>query len=178
MGKRPRKTNEMIGEIVIDPEMYIANKGSKSAKKILDKTQEVHIEIWFDKHYSERYHHGEDNGDVREGISPDVIKEVIANSISHIFHYSFCVSSFSFINKEGVHRAVRFVIKTQTDFGTLNIVVGFFHIERSKYEVTVYTAMCVDDFRVSDGQFIISLDGESSTLSKKAGPEFKHVDSI
>ena len=48
----------------------------------------------------------------------------------------------------------------------LNVTVGFYHISDNKYEVTVFTAMVIDGFRISDGQYAVLIDGVESTLYK------------
>lgn len=62
MGKRPRRKNELIGEIVIDEFAYSENIGSKKARKVIDKSEQVHVEVWYDKHYVNRVQFGDDNG--------------------------------------------------------------------------------------------------------------------
>ncbi|WP_133638407.1 hypothetical protein [Sphingobacterium paludis] len=178
MGKRPRISNQKVGEVIIDTEQYIANKGSKNARKILDKTLETHIEIWFDKHFWNRYQFGDDNGGERKGIEPLIIQGLIIESLTHILHYSFYVPGFSFLNKVGGRSCPRLVLKKNTVDGILNVVIAFFYTDDHKYEITVYTAMCVDDFKVQDGQYIITLDGANSILEHFRRKTFSEIDHL
>lgn len=167
MGKRRRITKELIGEIVIDELAYSQNKGSLNARKIVDKSEQVHIEIWYDKHYVGRAQLGDENGK-RVGIEEAKIQELVSKSIKHLIYYSFQVKNFIFVSqlKHNTH-SLRVVIQQSTNDGTLNIVLGFCHIDANRYEVTVYTAMVVDDFRIGDGQYVVTLENnDGSSLSK------------
>jgi len=93
MGKRPRKTNTLIGEIIVDEIAYAQNKSSKNARKILDRSEHIEIEIWCDQHYYNRVQLGDQNGK-REGIDEDSIKNLVIKSIPHLFYYSFKVKNF------------------------------------------------------------------------------------
>jgi hypothetical protein len=137
MGKRPRKTNELIGEIIVDEIAYVQNKSSKNARKILDRSEHIEIEIWCDQHYYNRAQLGDENGK-REGIDEDSIKDLVIKSIQHLFYYSFKVKNFSFINFSIGSRNIRTVLQESKGNGTLNVVAEFHHLEKNKYQATVY----------------------------------------
>ena len=168
MGDRPRiKAGQIIGEVVIDGYSYKENKGSKNARKIINKSEQIHVEVWYDKHYINRNQFGNDDGSEREGIDEYVIQKLVSDSLCHLIHYSFVVKSFAFINSSKQANYIkRVVLQKITESGVLNIVVGFYHITNNHYEVTVYTALITDDFRISDGQYVLCLEEGISELKK------------
>lgn len=60
----------------------------------------------------------------------------------------------------------------------LNVVIEYHHVSSNKYEVTVFTAMVIDNFRISDGQYAVLIDGNNSTLFKFDNKQLVPVDSI
>ncbi|RKR82787.1 hypothetical protein BDD43_2975 [Mucilaginibacter gracilis] len=165
--KRKRITKELIGEIVVDELAFSENIGSKNARKIGEKSEQLHIEIWFDKHYLNRVQFGSDDGEKREGIDEETIKELVKHSISHLINYAFKVKNFAFVNSTNpASHSLRVVLQKDTADGLLNVAVGFYERKIGKYEVTVFTAMVTDTFRISDGQYVILIDGDESSLKK------------
>lgn len=165
MGKRPRIKKQMIGEVVIDELAYVENKSSKNARKLLNKSEHIEIEIWCDKHYYSRAQLGDKKGK-REGIEENKIKNLITKSVQHLLYYSFRVKNFIFINFDLATRYIRTVIQENMDHGMLNIVTEFHHLEHHKYQVTIITAMTNDDFNISLGQYVIEIIGNTSVLKK------------
>ncbi|TAH01285.1 MAG: hypothetical protein EAZ15_07595 [Sphingobacteriales bacterium] len=160
MGDRQRIKNELKGEIILDEFAFFENKGSKNARKITNKTEQLHFEIWFDKHYVNRTTE-------RNGIDETIIKKLLYDSFFHLIHYSLTLKGFSFVNPNGANdHTHRLVIQQDNNTETLNIAVGFYYISDNKYEITVFTAMVVDNFRISDGQFALLIDNNGSTLKK------------
>lgn len=98
MGNRPRIKKEIIGEVIVDQLSFYENKGSKNARKIVDKSEQMHIEIWYDKHYLSRLQFGEDDGTKRHGINEKIIEDLVACSIKHLICYCFKIKNFLFIN--------------------------------------------------------------------------------
>lgn len=167
MGDRQRIKKELKGEIILDELAFSENKGSKNARRITNKTEQLHFEIWFDKHYIDRASLGNDDGTKRKGIDETIIKKLIYDSFFHLIHYSLTLKGFSFVNFNGANNHThRLVIQQDNDTETLNIAVGFYYVSDNKYEFTVFTAMVVDDFRISDGQFALLIDNNGSTLKK------------
>lgn len=168
MGSRPRITNKLIGEIVIDKLEYVQNKSSNRARKILNSIERIDLEIWCDQHYYNRVQLGDQYGK-REGIEVENVKSLVLRSIQHLIYYSFKVKNFSFVNFERSVRAIRTVLQEAGETGVLNIVTEFHHLESNKYQVTIITAMQKDDFKISVGQYALETHGVSSTLKKFDG---------
>jgi hypothetical protein len=178
MGKRPRKTNEMIGEVVVDELEYTKNKCSDNARMIVMASEKVEFNIWFDKHYHNREQHGDDDGK-RAGIEPNVVEELIRNAAKHLIFYSIKVKGFSFVNFEESNRPERILItfKIENEIN-LNVIAEYHYLELNKYEVTVKTAMRKDAFHFSDGQYQVQMDQDgSSILFRKEKGKIKTIDS-
>lgn len=175
MSKRPRIEKKLIGEVIVDELAYTANKSSKNARKVFDKTEHIEIEIWCDKHYYSRANIGDTRGK-REGIEENVIKDLVVKSIPHLMYYLFKVVGFKFVNYDGGTRNIRLVLQEIKKIGTLNVVVEFHHLEHNKYEVTVVTAMREDNFKISVGQNVLELEGDISHLRKNNGDTLVDID--
>lgn len=172
--KRPRINNKII---VFDNEAFTENAGSKNAKKIANISYNIVTEIWIDKHYSIREQHGDDFGQ-REGISKDVVEALVKKSFLHLKYYNLKHSIFRFVNfpPSGV-RNIRIVLKDKIENQEiLNVVVEYHFIDLNLYEVTVFTAMCKDDFYLSDGQFGIIFDNNFSELVLMQNKKLKFID--
>ncbi len=177
MGERPRIKRELIGEIIVDEATYVANKSTERARKVIDSTVHIEIEIWCDQHYYKRAIVGDQNGK-REGIQEGVIASLVARSINHLLYFSLKHKGFSFINFEESIRYQRVVLKENGTTGKVNVVTEFHYVSRNKYEVTVITAMQSEEFKIGVGQFTIEIDGESSILSKNEGGKIVEIDTF
>jgi hypothetical protein len=175
MSNRPRIKKELLGNIVVDEVAYTQNKSLVNAKKVLDKSHHIEIEIWCAQHYYSRAQLGDENGK-RAGIDEESIKEVVVNSIQHLFYNSFKLKTFTFINFEHGTRKIKIVLQVYKKEGILNVVTEFHHLEKNKYEVTVITAMQEDGFSIGVGQFALEIDGDSSVLRKFDGKNLIDVD--
>lgn len=176
MGTRPRLKKKFIGEVVIDELEYRENKGSKKARKIIGKTEQVHIEIWFDKHYIDRVQFGDNDGK-REGIDTVIVESLVTGALGHLIHYAFKNNNFSFLNEVNqLGRTSRLVLQKETEIGLLNVAVGFYHIEDNRYEVTVFTAMVNNEFRISDGQYVVLINMGNSNLLKMDNKSLIEID--
>lgn len=177
MGGRKRITKELVGEVIVDEFAFSRNIGSRNARKVVERSEQVNLEVWYDKHYLNRVQFGEDNGSKREGIDEKTILDLVSRSLRHLIFYSFQVKNFSFVssNKLKSHN-LRVVLQKQTKTGLLNVVVGFCHISNNRYEVTVFTAMVRDTFRISDSQFVILIDENISVLRKMANKRLIELD--
>lgn len=51
--------------------------------------------------------------------------------------------------------------------GRLNVTIEAHFKSLREYEITVKTAMCTDDFRISDNQYVIEILGDESSILKK-----------
>lgn len=177
MGVRQRiKKGEIAGEVIVDELAYTQNSGSKNARKIIDRSESVHIEVWYDKHFVLRSQFGSDDGTKRLGIDEGTIQALVSDSLCHLMHYSFTVSQFTFINsKNEQSRKLRIVLQRNTKLGLLNVAVEFHHIEKKKYEVTVITAMVTDEFKISDGQYVVLVNDDNSDLFKMTIRKLVHI---
>jgi len=169
MGNRPRiksKVNEPMP--VVDALAFVKNKSSENARPIEMLVEGINIEIWHDKHYAIRQQFGDENGR-REGIEQEIVMKLIRGAVKHLFYYSFKVKFFSFISDEGQHlRYPRIILqKEDLDGILLNVAIELHCISLDKYEITVFTAMKKDDFKMSQGQFAIQLYGNSESELKK-----------
>ena len=159
-----KKVTEKI--LLHDPLSFMANKASIQARKAAEHQELVLIEIWFDKHYYNRYQHGDESGK-RNGIDPDLVKEIIIQSISWLISCSGRYKFFRFLNTDKENDPYhRIVLQKNTKEGLLNIVTEFHWITLRRYEVTVKTAMVTDEFRLSDGQFALRLDDTGCVVLK------------
>jgi len=169
MAKRPRIGIPTASPAITDTLEFTKNKCSESARKVISHFENIEVELWFDKHYYVRAQHGDDYGK-REGIDIEVVKDLVRSSIKHLYYYSLRIDGFAFINfSDQAKRFFRVLLKENySGDKTLNVVVEFHFVDFRKYEVTIKTAMREDDFKVSDGQYIIELiDKDTSNLSRK-----------
>lgn len=178
MGKKQR-----IGKIVkatsdVKPD-FEPNCASDNAK-LLHKYTEFEVELWIDKHYQNRLLHGDDNGK-REGISEEDVKELIIRAFKYLLDIYLRFPRFKFINffEQGkTPTKERLVLKNVHSIGTLNVVVEIHFLDTSKYEVTVITAMEVDDFKIADSQYVISLVQNRVLLKRKVNKNLQEIYSL
>ena len=172
--KRPRINNKIT---IVDLEAYTENAVSKNARKLIDINYNIVTEIWIDKHYSIREQHGDDFGK-REGISREVVEILVKKSFLHLKYYNLKRPNFKFVNfpPSGI-RNIRIVLKDEfKNKETLNVVVEYHFIDLSLYEVTVFTAMCKNDFYLSDGQYGIVFEDNLSKLVLMQNKNEKIID--
>lgn len=151
---------------IFDDKAYIANSATENAKKIHIFDEILNIEIWIDKHYQNRVYHGSDDGTKREGIEYKNIEPLLIKSFKHLLYYSLKHKNFVFINhppnKVG---NIRIVLKELVDNNLfLNATVEYHFVDLKTIEVTIVTAMLIEDFFMSEGQFGIEFAGNCSTL--------------
>ncbi len=159
--KRPRIEKGKINDI----EAYIENSCSKFAKQIVTHTHKTVVELWVDKHYMLRVQFGDDNGQ-REGIALALVQELIENSFKHLVYYALKHKDFVFLNyPPPKSRNLRMVLMQKyPDKATLNVVVEYHFISLVCVEVTIKTAMTHSHFGLSDGQFAIAIQNNTSIL--------------
>jgi hypothetical protein len=145
---------------------FTPNKCSSRSRKIVVIDNNLTIEIWFNKHYYDRYY-PHDEKDRRKGIEPDKIESLVKRSIKHLFWYSTVVGSFNFVNYEVArHFPKRVVLLETVEGSTLNVVIEVHYLSLTRYEVTVITAMVADNFKIAAGQFWIEIKHEHSCLKR------------
>lgn len=151
---------------IIDDKAYIPNSASVKAKKIHVFDETLNIEIWIDKHYQDRVYHGSDDGSKREGIEYKSIEPLLIKSFKHLLYYSLKHKNFVFINHPPNRVGnIRIVLKELIDNDLfLNAAVEYHFVDLKTIEVTIVTAMLIEDFKMSEGQFGIEFAGNCSTL--------------
>jgi hypothetical protein len=151
---------------VEDPCAYVSNKCSLRAKKIGTIKPNFDINIWFDQHYQNRTQFGDEQG-ARIGIESEKVESLVRRSMNHLITYSSMLKTFAFVNSGNSRgRNERIVLQEETPDGLLHVVIEVHLIEIGTYEVTVKTAMCSPDFSLSDGQYLIQIIDNQSSIKK------------
>jgi hypothetical protein len=166
--KRPRIQPKVLQQIAPDPLEYVANKSTNRARKIISISEKLDIDIWFDKHYVDRSQHGDENG-LRDGIDQTIVRRLVAKSMPHLLFYGATVQLFTFLNiaHDKTKRALRVVVQEQSDNSILSVVIEVHFVKMNYFEITVKTAICKQDFELSDGQYAVHIDGKTSVLRKR-----------
>lgn len=175
MGKRPRIKNIKKATSETEPD-FKPNCASENAK-LLHKYTEFEVELWIDKHYQNRRIHGDENGR-REGIEEKEVQDLIIKAFKYLLDIYLRFPRFTFINffeKDKTPTKERIVLKEIKDNGTLNVVIEIHFLDTSKYEVTVVTAMEVENFKVADGQYVISLVGNRVLLKRNVNKNLQEI---
>lgn len=143
----------------------------------MHKYTEFEVELWIDKHYENRLLHGDENGK-RDGISEEDVQQLIIKAFKYLLDIYLRFPRFKFINffeKGKKLTKERIVLKNVHDSGTLNVVVEIHFLDTSKYEVTVITAMEVDDFKIADGQYAISIVENRVLLKRNVDKNLQEI---
>jgi hypothetical protein len=179
MNKRPRiKIGPREINVIEDDLEFRKNKCTGNARKILTTIENVEIDLWFDKHYIDRHQFGDDNGK-RDGIDTDIVEALVRKSLKHLLFYSCYVKNFTFINKNpDTGRALRVILQEELGNSMLHVVIEAHYININKYEITVKTAMCNTDFKLSDGQYCVEIHADTSTLWKMDNKKLLEVSSL
>ena len=163
---------------VEDPAAYIQNKCSERARKVNTIQPNFNFNIWFDQHYQHRTQFGDDNGK-REGIDSERVQSLVNKAMDHLVTYSTFLKTFAFVNHvQTSGRNERVVLQEETQHGLLNVVIEVHLIEVGIYEVTVKTAMCIKDFAISDGQYVLQLIDNESILKRKERGVLREICSL
>jgi hypothetical protein len=122
-----------------------------------------------DKHYHHRRTFGDGNGK-REGIEIDGVQDLIILSFKYLLDIYLRSIPFKFVNyfdpKKPNNNFHRIVLKTPIEDGILNVVAEIHYLETSKFEITVITAMVIDNFKVADGQYSLMIRNDKVILSR------------
>jgi hypothetical protein len=166
-GKRKRIPYKKGNLLPIEDEMvFIKNKCSERARKVNSIKPNLVFEVWFDQHYHIRHQIGDANG-IREGIDPKKVELLILKSMKYLIAYSSFLKTFSFINHNlNGGRSNRIVLQQSTNEGILNVVIEAHLVNVDNYEITVKTAMRIDSFMLSDGQFALEIFDNESVLKR------------
>jgi len=155
--------------------MFKKNTASKNAK-LIHTYSDFKIELWIDKHYEKRRIYGDDNG-ARSGIEEDTVVELLKKSFRHLIDIYLKFPKFKFINypeNQNNHNKQRLVLRKITH-ETLNVVVEIHYLSASRYEITVITAMQVDEFKIADGQYVFTLSKTGVSLKRKILNQFQKI---
>jgi len=182
MNSRPLRKRILVRKevkvAIMDELEFIKNKCSDKARKIVTNIHKITIDLWLDKHYHNRTQLGDDNGK-RENIDLETVKELVAHSIKHLLFYSSLIKGFTFLNHEKVvGQSHRIVLQRELNESMLNVLIQAHFIEPACFEITVITAMCVDGFRLGDGQFVVEMQGDNSILKKFENKKFLEIASF
>lgn len=175
MEKRPRIKRVKKAVSDVEPN-FEPNCASKNAK-LLYKYTEFEVELWIDKHYQKRLIHGDENGK-REGIEEKDVQNLIIKSFKYLLDIYLRFPKFKFINffEQGKPSAKeRIVLKDIHENGTLNVVIEIHFLDTSKYEVTVITAMEINDFKIADGQYVLSLVENRVLLKRNVNKNLQEI---
>lgn len=154
-------------KVIEDPMEFVKNKSSDNARKLCEIEVSLATHIWIDKHYHDRHQFGDTSGR-REGINPEQVEALVKKSIPHLLFYGNAVPGFAFLNYDGfTTNNIRVVLQERDIDKKLNVVIEAHYTEGNKFEITVKTALCVDDFRLSQGQYAIEIQGDNSILFRK-----------
>ncbi len=169
--REPRKRipiSKHMQQVIVDPLEFKKNKSSDKARNITSINERISIELWFDKHYIDRNQHGDEDGK-RNGIDNTMVEALVLQSVKHLLFYSACVKNFTFLNHTEIGntgRVNRIVCQRVTDDGMLNVAIEAHYKSLKEYEITVKTAMCTDDFKLGDNQYVVEISGDDSSILK------------
>jgi hypothetical protein len=175
MGNRPKIDKTAKDTSNVKPD-FKPNCASDNAK-FLHKYTEFEVELWIDKHYENRLLHGDENGK-REGINEKDVQELIINAFKYLLDIYLRFPRFKFINffeQDKTPTKERIVLKNVHENGTLNVVVEIHFLDTSKYEVTVITAMEIDDFKIADSQYVISIVEDRVVLKRNVNKSLQEI---
>ena len=159
-----------------DPAEFKKNYSSEKARQILSKSCDFHYELWIDQHYQTRQQFGDKNGK-RDGIEQEVVKSLVIRAFQPLIIYSTLVKEFKFINK-GDKPPVMVVLQEEIDGIMLNVPIQAHLCHDNKFEITVKTAMRINDFKIQAGQYVIELQAGGSVLKKFHNGQLKDVFSL
>lgn len=167
--KRPRIKKDTKESLVVnDPLEFKSNCASKNAQCI-HQYDELKVELWCDKHYFQRVSFGDDNGE-RNGIEVEGVQDLIIKSFKYLLDIYLRGITFQFINyfnpQKPKTKTHRIVLKTSVHDDILNVVAEIHYLNTSMFEITVITAMVVDDFNIADGQYSLFIQDCEATLSR------------
>lgn len=169
--KRPRTKGiqeKMAEAVKVEDNLeYKANKCTPRGRDIENISCKIHNHLWYDQHYIGRDTVGEDDGTPRKGIDSDSVKALVATGFNHLLYYSSHLEKFWFANHELKGKKARRILlqNSYSSTPTLNVLIETHFIDFNKYETTVKTAMCKDNFEPFDAQYIVELTGDyESTL--------------
>lgn len=157
--------------LVEDKLAYVKNKATKNGRKINSIDQRIIFDLWHEGHYVTRYTVGDDNGK-REGIEPEVTTKLVLLALKHILYHSAKTKDFAFLNHDNPNvdgKYIRIVLQdSYSGDVTVNIPVEIHFIDFFKYEITVFSGLRIEGFKLGDGQYAVEMKGEYESVLKKS----------
>lgn len=167
--KREKRKRMNINLEIIDPEAYSDNICSLNAKFITNYHLTFKTNLFKDKHYNARKDFGEDDGTPRQGIDEEYVCRLIETTLLHVLHYSMRYGSIINYPPFNPKTSSRIVLQDKTtdkkDF--LNVAVEYHYENLNSFEVTIWTAMAIENFRYRDPQYIVELQIDKTVLKQK-----------
>jgi len=175
--EKRKRISENNVENIVDVEVWLENCASKKVRHHTTFAENFQIEFWYDKHYWDRLHLGDDDGD-RVGIEFEYVEPLVVKSFIHLMYYALKHRDLLFVNHPPPKtRNIRVVLRqTFDEKTTLNIAVEYHFISLNKFEVTIVTAMSNEQFQLGDNQYAIEFSGEQSILFRLVNKQVVKVD--
>ncbi|MGV6830327.1 MAG: hypothetical protein ACWA5P_02035 [bacterium] len=167
--KRKRITKPIKDIEVEDPLEYKSNCATDNAQLIY-VYDELKVELWCDKHYNLRRTVGDSDGK-REGIEIEPVKNLIIEGFKFLLDIYLQGVPFKFINYFDITQKnkppIRVVLQRPVGESVLNVVSEIHFLDTSKFEITVITAMVINDFKIGDGQYALYIGKNNIVLNRK-----------
>ncbi|GAA4764664.1 MULTISPECIES: hypothetical protein [Flavobacterium] len=184
MNRRERRNRifrpQQQGEVVVDSEAWHENCSSNNVRHHTNFVETLQVEFWYDKHYWDRLHKGDGDGE-REGIEFEFVEPLVIKSYKYLMYYALKHRDLLFVNHpppKDRRRNLRVVLRQKfDDKETLNVVVEYHFISLNKLEVTIVTAMSKEGFNLGDNQYAIEFIDDDSTLYRLVNSKVVEVDS-
>lgn len=179
MNRREKRKRISVNEVenIVDVEAWLENSASRKVRHYTTFAENFQIEFWYDKHYWDRLHLGDENGD-RVGIAFENVEPLMVKSFKHLMYYVLKHRDVLFVNHPPPKtRNIRIVLRQRFyDKITLNVAVEYHFISLNKFEVTIITAMSNQQFQLGDNQYAIEFSEECSTLYRLVNKQVIKVD--
>ena len=179
----PRKVRKRITYVqkgipaIEDNLAFVQNKCSVKARQTFIHSETIRLNGWIDKHYHDRYQHGDDMGK-RDGIDPEIVERLVKKSIKHLLVYSATVKGFRFLNHEQfAEQGHRVIIREEYGESMLYVVVQAHLLGIAEFELTVITAV-KGDLKIAAGQYVVEIQENSSNLYKFDNGRFSEIGSF
>jgi hypothetical protein len=166
--KRKRIMKGIFAEIV-DPESYGDNICSINAKFITNYELTFKTNLFKDRHYNIRKDFGEDDGTPRDGIDEESVCNLIEKTLIHVLHYSMRYGAIVNYPPFNPKTSFRIVLqdKTSDEKDFLNVAAEYHFESLNSFEVTIWTAMAIENFRYRDPQYIVEIHNDKTILKQK-----------
>jgi hypothetical protein len=97
-------------------------------------------------------------------------------SIRYLILSSAVIRGFKFLNQEGQGEPpVRVIIQEMLNGILPNVVIEVHFLGVNEYEITVKTAICTNEFRLTLGQYALEISDEAVILKKFEGNKLKEI---